>query len=138
MSINDKLEFPLPYSGEFNDAYCYALRKNEGLYTQCTNVRKGEKGSPDGGRAHFCKGCGNKMQKTGAEVPEYGTIQQRMAVGIFEYVDPKGNKPVGYMKIMRKYRINTNAVLEEAARFNINVDPRHFENIRKRGRPMKV
>jgi len=134
-TVAPKPEFPLPYSGEFNDSYCYALRKNEGLYTQCTSVRRNAD-------AKFCKGCATTMQKTGTEVPEYGTIQQRMAVDIFEYVDPKGRKPVGYTKIIRKYKINNEAVLEEAARFNITVDPRHFENkyaerIIKRGRPMK-
>jgi len=80
-----KIAFPLPYNGEFNENCCFALRQNNGLYTQCTGVRKGE--------AQFCKSCATTLQKTGAEVPEYGTIQQRQAVGIFEFVDPKGRKP---------------------------------------------
>ena len=27
-----KAAFPMPYNGEFNDACCYALRQNSGLY----------------------------------------------------------------------------------------------------------
>lgn len=131
-----KASFPLPYNGEFNDSCCYALRQNNGLYTQCTGARKGEKGSPDV-RAQFCKGCATTMQKTGAEVPEYGTIQQRMAVDIFEYVDPKGRKPIAYTKVMKKYKINEEQVLEEAAKLNIIINTDHFvvPEETKRGRP---
>lgn len=126
-----KSAFPLPYNGEFNESCCYALRQNNGLYTQCTGVRKGE--------AQFCKGCATSMQKTGAEVPEYGTIQQRMAVDIFEYIDPKGRKPISYTKVMKKYKISQEQVLEEAGKFNIIVNSNHFvapetDSI-KRGRP---
>lgn len=127
--VAPKAAFPLPYNGEFNDACCYALRQNNGLYTQCTGVRKGE--------AQFCKSCASQMQKTGAEVPEYGTIQQRMAVGIFEYVDPKGRKPVSYAKVMKKYKITQESALEEAGKLNIVINPEHFvvAEETKRGRP---
>lgn len=124
-----KAAFPLPYNGEFNSSFCYALRQNNGLYTQCTGVRKGE--------ADFCKGCASQMQKTGAEVPEYGTIQQRMAVGVLEYVDPKGRKPVAYTKVMKKYKISKEQVLEEGGKLNITINDEHFVEPEesKRGRP---
>jgi chemotaxis protein histidine kinase CheA len=124
-----KSAFPLPYNGEFNDTCCYALRQNNGLYTQCTGIRKGENS--------FCKGCASQMQKVGAEMPEYGTIQQRMAVDIFEYVDPKGRKPIAYAKIMKKYKINEEQVKEEAGKLNIIINPNHFvvAEETKRGRP---
>lgn len=113
-----KTAFPLPYNGEFNDSCCYALRQNNGLYTQCTGVRKGE--------AQFCKSCATTMQKTGAEQPEYGTIQQRMAVDIFEYVDPKGRKPIAFTKVMKKYKISEEQVLAEADKLNITINSKHF------------
>ena len=127
--VAPKSAFPLPYNGEFNDAYCYALRQNNGLYTQCTGNRKGANS--------FCKGCASQMQKIGAEIPEYGTIQQRMAVGIFEYVDPKGRKPIAYAKVMKKYKINEEQVLVEAGKLNIVINPEHFAvaDETKRGRP---
>lgn len=127
--VAPKAAFPLPHNGEFNDACCYALRQNNGLYTQCTGVRKGD--------AQFCKSCASQMQKTGAEMPEYGTIQQRNAVGIFEYVDPKGRKPVSYAKIMKKYKITQERALEEAGKLNIVINPEHFvvAEETKRGRP---
>jgi len=125
-----KSAFPLPWSGELNDSCCSALRQNNGLYTQCTSLRRG---------VEFCKGCASQMQKSGGEVPEYGTIQQRMAVGLFEYVDPKGRKPVAYSKVMKKYKINEEQVLEEAGKFNIIINSEHFAvhdaEGTKRGRP---
>ena len=124
-----KSAFPLPYNGEFHENCCFALRQNNGLYTQCTGPRKGD--------AQFCKSCATTMQKTGAEVPEYGTIQMRNAVGIFEYTDPKGRKPVAYAKVMKKYKINEEQVLEEAGKFNIAINTDHFivPEETKRGRP---
>jgi hypothetical protein len=123
-----KAAFPMPYNGEFNDACCYALRQNSGLYTQCQAVRK---------NGDFCKQCQVLADKTEG-VPEYGTIQMRQAVGIFEYTDPKGRKPVAYTKVMKKYKIDQEKVLDEAGKFNIIINAEHFvvaEVDSKRGRP---
>ena len=125
-----KAAFPMPYNGEFNDACCYALRQNNGLYTQCQAVRKGE--------AHFCKQCQVLADRGVEGVPEYGTIQMRQATGIFEYTDPKGRKPVAYTKVMKKYKIDQEKVLEEAGKFNVQINAEHFvvaEVDSKRGRP---
>ncbi len=124
-----KAAFPLPYNGEFEGDCCYALRQNNGLYTQCTGSRRNG--------SDFCKSCCSGMQKSGCETPEYGTIQGRNAVGIFEYVDPKGRKPTPYTKVMKKYKISEEQVLEEAGKLNIVINPQHFvaPEETKRGRP---
>jgi hypothetical protein len=124
-----KAAFPLPYSGEFNEAYCFALRQNNGLYTQCQTSRKGENS--------FCKGCQVLADKNDG-VPEYGTIQQRQAAGIFEYTDPKGRKPVSYTKVMKKYKVSQEQVLAEAGKFGMEINQEHFVVVEvdsKRGRP---
>ena len=128
-----KSAFPLPYNGEFNDIYCYALRQNNGLYTQCQIARKGDK--------HYCKSCQALADKSESGVPEYGTIQDRLACGIFEYVDPKGRKPISYTKVMKKYKKNEEEVKEEAGKLNIIIDANHFivpEADVKRGRPAVI
>ena len=125
-----KAAFPLPFNGEFKDACCYALRQNNGLYTQCQVSRKGENS--------FCKQCQVLADKGVDGIPEYGTIQQRMASGIFEYVDPKGRKPASYTKVMKKFKLTQEQVQEEATKLNINMDEGHFvapEADAKRGRP---
>jgi hypothetical protein len=122
-----KSSFPLPYSGECNDALCHGLRQNNGLYTQCQGKRKGEN--------NFCKSCQSSADKNSG-IPEYGTIEQRRAVGITEYVDPKGRKPSAYTKIMKKYKVSQEQVLEEASKMSMNIDVIHFEEQDgKRGRP---
>lgn len=121
--------FPLPYNGELNEACCWALRQNNGLYTQCQSIRKGDK--------EFCKGCQIQADKNSG-IPEYGTIQQRQAVGIFEYTDPKGRKPVSYLKVMKKYKVSEEEVLAEACKFGVEINGEHFvvtEADSKRGRP---
>jgi hypothetical protein len=125
-----KAAFPLPYNGELKNECCYALRQNNGLYTQCQSSVKGD--------TKFCKQCKIMADKGVDGVPEYGTIEQRMEVGIFEYVDPKGRKPVAYSKVMKKYKITKEQAEEEAVKFNININEGHFEvqeSDSKRGRP---
>ena len=125
-----KTAFPMPYNGELNDECCYALRQNNGLYTQCQSSRKDGK--------NFCKQCQILADRGVEGIPEYGTIQMRQAVDIFEYTDPNGRKPIAFTKVMKKYKITQEQALEEAGKFNININEKHFtftERDSKRGRP---
>jgi hypothetical protein len=128
-SIVAKPAFALPYNGECAADCCSALRQNNGLYTQCQIVVDGTK---------FCKQCQISADKNDG-IPEYGTIEQRQAVDMFEYVDPKGRKQVHYTKVMKKLKLTQEQVLEEAGKFNININIKHFEEEEKetvkRGRP---
>ena len=130
-TIVAKPAFAMPYNGEFAADCCYALRQNNGLYTQCQTVLKNGK--------NFCKQCQVLADKGVDGVPEYGTIQQRQEVDVFAYVDPKGRKPVHYTKVMKKLKVSQQQVLEEAGKFNININIKHFEELEvdtiKRGRP---
>jgi hypothetical protein len=87
--------------------------------------------------AVFCKQCQINADKNGG-VPEYGTIAMRQAVGFYDYVDPKGRKPVSFTKIMKKYKIDQAGAIEEAAKFGIVIADEHFvvpEDDKKKGRP---
>ena len=121
--------FPLPYNGEMKSDCCHGLKQNHGLYTQCVQVVKGD--------AKYCKGCNTQAEKNENGEPDYGCIESRMAVGILEYVDPKGKKPTAYAKIMKKYKVTEEEVVAEAAKFGITIDAGHFELSAesKRGRP---
>ena len=129
LSRKIKSAFPLPFNGEHDESKCQALRQNNGLYTQCQSVRK------DG--CVFCKGCENMARNSSDGIPEYGTIMQRMAVSPFEYTDPKGRKPTGYMKVMKKYNLTIEQVKEEAEKFGMTILEEHFAEVidTKRGRP---
>jgi len=127
--VVSKSKFPLPYSGECNESLCHGLRQNSGLYTQCQSGIKGEN--------VFCRSCQSSADKNDG-MPEYGTIMQRREVGIMEYVDPKGRKPVAYRKIMKKLKVSSEEVQEEAGKHGISIDAIHFVEPceeGKRGRP---
>lgn len=123
-----KASFPLPFNGECNERKCCGLRQNNGLYTQCQVARKGEK--------RYCKTCEAQADKNGNGKPDYGTIEDRLAVDIFDYVDPRGIRPVGYKKIMKKYKLSEEQVLEEAGKLNIIINMQHFSEVEepRRGR----
>jgi hypothetical protein len=123
-----KASFPLPFNGECNDNKCCGLRQNNGLYTQCQVARKGEK--------RYCKTCQSQAENNDNGKPDYGTIEDRLAVDIFDYVDPRGNRPVGYKKIMKKLKITEEQVLEEAGKLNIIINMQHFSEVEepRRGR----
>jgi hypothetical protein len=122
--VAPKSSFALPFSGEKNEKCCEGLRYNEGLYTQCEVVKKGEN--------KYCAVCEKGELK-------YGTIDGRMEAGLMEYKDPSGKSPVHYSKIMKKLKVSQEAVLDEALKMGKKVDPIHLEvQEEKRGRPKAV
>ena len=114
----EKFICPFPYSGQCDYSLCRGLRQNCEQYTQCKNKPKEGK--------MYCTMCQTSADANEG-VPEYGTIEQRQAVDIFEYVTPKGRKPLPFPKIMRKFNVTKDEVLDAAGKLNINIDERHFE-----------
>jgi hypothetical protein len=122
--VAPKASFALPFSGEMNERCCEGLRYNDGLYTQCEVVKKGEN--------KYCAVCEKGNLK-------YGTIKDRMEAGLMEFKDPSGKSPVHYSKIMKKLKLTREAVLEEGEKMGKNIHPVHLEvQEEKRGRPKAV
>ena len=124
-SLVVKSKYPMPFSGTVKEDCCSALRQNHGLYTQCeTTVKEGEK---------YCNKCGPS--------PQYGTISERLAVGLMEFRDSKGKAPTPFTKVMKKLKISQAEVEEEAGKLNIIINPIHFEeekvDKKEKGRPKK-
>jgi hypothetical protein len=120
-----KSKLPMPFNGSLKENCCSALRQNQGLYTQCETTVSD---------CDFCKKCGPS--------PTYGTIQQRLEVGIMEFRDPKGKAPTPFAKIMKKLNISREEVEEEAGKLNIILNDIHFEQEeivekKEKGRPKK-
>ena len=119
-----KSKFPMPFCGELKEGLCHGLRQNHGLYTQCETDVKDET---------YCKKCGPS--------PEYGKIEDRLAVGLMEFRDPKGKAPTHFTKVMKKLKISRAEVEEEASKLNIIINDIHFEEEKiekkEKGRPKK-
>ena len=122
--VAPKSSFALPFSGEKVEKCCEGLRYNDGLYTQCEVVKKGEN--------KYCAVCEKGNLK-------YGTIDDRMSAGLMEFKDPSGKSPVHYSKIMKKLKITKEEVLEEGLKMGKVVPEIHLEvQEEKRGRPKAV
>jgi len=128
-SLRIKSEFPLPFCGKKNEKCCDGLRLNQGLYTQCMIAKKKE--------SSYCKVCDDQARKNGNGKPDYGTIDDRLKVGLMDYKDPKGKMPIAYQRLMKKLKISEEMVCKEANKYNLTIDPLHFEEAEdgKRGRP---
>ena len=115
----EKSEIPMPYNGEHNEECCNGLKYNFGLYTQCkVKSKNGEK---------YCKMCENQASKHGHGKPTYGTIQDRLEVGIMDFVDPSGKKPEMYMKVLKKQMITIDEAVDEAKKQKMTINSIHFE-----------
>jgi chemotaxis protein histidine kinase CheA len=135
-----KSSFPMPFMPSTVDQFgCQGLAFNRGLFTQCikTSMKNGS----------FCKGCQSEADKNASGCPDCGTIEQRLATGLYEFKDPKGRSPVSYLKVLEKLKLTQEQSLEEAIKLNIEVSEEHFEVVEKakkskktdssRGRPKK-
>lgn len=123
-SLEEKKEIVLPFIGKKREMCCNGLEVNNGLYTQCKKEKENDK--------EFCKKC-LKNRK-------YGTIDERMRVGLMEYKDPNGKVPIHYTKIMKKLNISEEEVLKEAEKLGIVIPEEHLKSPEKKkgGRPKKL
>ena len=121
---------PLPWTGEVRAGFCTGLRLNHGLHTQCTMV-------PMAGGC-YCKTCQKQADSNANGKPTYGCVEDRKAVGLSEYRDPKGKQSVPYATVMQKLNISKSDAEAEAAKIGITIPSEVFEERKlTRGRPKK-
>ncbi len=124
-----KASFPLPFSGVMNEMCCHGLKSNHGLYTQCVSSK---------GEGSYCNSCEMQASKNANGKPDCGDIEDRLAVGLYEFKDSKAKSPVAYTKIMKKLNLSKEDVMSEARKMNVSIPEEHFEvnmGETKRGRP---
>ena len=118
----DEPKIPMPFSNTIKENCCQGIKQNHGLYTQCMN----EKNTGD-----FCKQCEKQSLKNSSGEPDFGVISKR---SMTDFKDPKGRSPTPYMRVLEKLKVTKEEAIEEAGKFNIVIDPIHFEVVeRKRG-----
>jgi len=133
-----KSVFPMPFVAELTDiAGCQGLAYNRGLFTQCTKKRM-ENGN-------YCKGCQTEADKNASGCPDCGTVESRLATGLYEFKDPKGRSPISYVKVLEKLKLSVITAEEESGKLNIEIPEEHFVVVEKskkasvaRGRPKKT
>lgn len=130
-----KSVFPMPFVAEKVEKNgCHGLAYNRGLFTQCA-----KKPMENG---YLCKGCQAEADKNASGCPDCGTVEDRLATGLYEFKDPKGRSPVSYVKVLEKLKLTVSAALEEAGKLSIEIPEEHFvvlETSKKsKGRPKKT
>jgi len=127
-NIKKEVLVPLPFNKEVSESKCKALCYNKGLYTQCDGEIEGEE---------YCKQCD-------AEGAKWGTVAERLKVGINEYEGKCGRKPVAYLKVLEKLKISVEEAQEAASKQGVVIDEEHLlvgktkkDAKSSRGRPKK-
>jgi hypothetical protein len=116
----------LPFEKErvrYDSSSCKGLTYNRGLLTQCLNKKKEED--------DYCKGC---------MVSLIGTVEERLEVGLYSYVDRKGHKVKEYSEVLKKINRSVEEAKLEGYRIGKKISSEHLkEKVVKlsRGRPKK-
>ena len=116
-----EIKCPLPFNGDKNEECCNGLVENYYLMSQCKASKK--EGSL------YCGSCKNKAEKEGNGMPKWGTIEDRMKVGILEYVAPNGMRPKRYMEVLEKLKFTKEDALEAAEKANMILNECHLEGV---------
>ena len=133
-----KSAFPLPFIPSAVDlTKCNGLAYNRGLFTQCSKEQMDN--------SCFCKGCQAECDASATGIPMCGTVQQRLASGLYEFKDPKGRSPISYLKMLEKAKLLPEQAIEEAGKLSIVINEEHFVSHREekktkksaKGRPKK-
>ena len=127
----EKNQIPMPWTATVNNQCCRALRINHGLFTQCDNKPISN--------STFCKTCHNQGLKNGSNLPNSGTVDDRLQQPIMEFTDKKsGKKPTPWIQVIKKLNIPMEDALNQAKENNIDIIPEQLEDSqKKRGRPKK-
>ena len=123
-------EISMPWCGVVEECCCENIKRNNGLYTQCENVK--------GSGSLYCKECEKQNGKNGGE-SKNGKVSDRLKSGIMEYIDPSsGKKPIKYREYMKKMNITRSEVESYGKLCGVVIPECHFdegEEKKKRGRP---
>lgn len=116
-----KREYILPYDGKKRLECCKGLIATHGLYTQCPVQVSG---------VEYCKKCEKTHEKN-------GTIDDRLKMGLYDYVTPKGERVRAYRTYLKKQNKTVEEFKEYLKREGLSVLEEHltYEETSKRGRP---
>mgnify|MGYP007047368946 CR=1 FL=1 len=131
LDVCKKENILMPWTGIVNENCCQGLKVNHGLYNQCQGVRVNE--------MEYCKSCVNQGIKNGSNIPNYGTVKDRLLQPMMEYVDKRsGKRCVSWVQVMKKLNVSLEKGLEFAKENGIVIPEEQLVNAeKKRGRPKK-
>ena len=118
--IPKKPSVNLPFCNVIVDKWCFGIKKNHSLYTQCTNKKIKD--------SVYCKTCFKHSCKNKNKLPNNGDIRNRKYGEI--YVAPNKNKELPYSKIVKKQNIELKFALREAKKLGWTIPKNQLSNIK--------
>ena len=129
LSRTSKPTMILPFCGVIVTDWCYGVRLNHGLHTQCTNARVAE--------GEYCKTCTKAAANSATDKPPYGDIRDRASSGV-NYRDPKGRQTLPYANVAEKLKLDIKKAHVAATAFGWTIPAEQLvKRSVKRGRPGK-
>ena len=103
---NNKPKIPIPFYGIVENNWCCGIKKNHGLYTQCSKTRPGD--------GDYCKVCSRQAMNNANGKPNCGVIRDRQNQWSEKLnYKPQGMKPeIPYANVMAKLNISINEAQE--------------------------
>ena len=102
----NKPKIPIPFYGIVENNWCCGIKKNHGLYTQCSKARPGD--------GDYCKICSRQAMNNADGKPNCGDIRDRQNQWSEKLnYKPPGMKPeIPYANVMAKLNISINDAQE--------------------------
>ena len=120
-----------PWDGTVCNNSCQGLKYCDGLFVQCHRKRVDVAGSDE-----FCVVCSKQAVKNSNGKPTAGTVADRKACGLMDYVDSKNRKVMPYSRYIKKHNIDKDLLIVEAKIAGIVIAEAQFASCEiKRGRP---
>ena len=111
----------LPFCNVIVKQWCYGIKTNHGLFTQCTNKKvKGKE---------YCKTCIKQCTKNKYKLPNAGDIRNRKYNET--YISQKKKKEKLYCEIVKKQDIDIKFALKEAKKMEWIIPEKQLKNIKK-------
>jgi len=123
---------PLPWTGSIKEDWCYGVKPNHGLFSQCTNKPVISKG--DGALyGKLCSTCLKQCEKNEHGKPNGGLVTERNDE---DYKSPGGKSPVLFSAVMKKLGLERDVVDAECEKFGLTIpESEYVIGESKRGRP---
>ena len=126
-----KPSIPIPFYGHIEESWCKGVRKNHGLYTQCTNKPETN--------CQYCSVCNKQASNNASKKPNCGDIftRQQQWTEHLTYQPDGMKREIPYGNLMEKLNISLEKANKECRLLGWEDIPNCHLEVRKakRGRP---
>jgi hypothetical protein len=113
----------LPFCGNVVESWCYGIKYNHGLHTQCQLGKLVE--------GDYCKTCMKSSENSASSKPTYGDIRDRLEGNLLDYKDPTGKSTICFANVAAKKGWDVENAQKVATDFGWEIPSNQLEVIKK-------